>query len=208
MNAPLSTDARSARGTPQRPASRHGIFSALLIVGAVSALAAGASVAASRAAHAYPAVSDAAGNLRVPAGYRTTYQYLGTWAVAADKGAGTQQMHVVYASPGAASAFRKLGHFPDGSVLVKEVYDTATAPMTTGTVSHATALKGWFVMVKDSTHAYPQSKLWGDGWGWSWFDADKPTVSTTRDRNECLGCHQPAHATDLIYVQGYPALKP
>jgi len=30
-------------------------------------------------------VVDASGNLRVPADYRTTYQFLGSWAVAADQ---------------------------------------------------------------------------------------------------------------------------
>ena len=52
----------------------------------------------------------------------------------------------MYASPGAIAAFRKTGKFPDGATLVKEVFDTATEPMTTGTVSHANQLKGWFVM--------------------------------------------------------------
>jgi hypothetical protein len=32
---------------------------------------------------------------------------------------------------------------------VKEVFATATGPMTTGTVSHVETLEGWFVMVKD-----------------------------------------------------------
>lgn len=208
MSTEISTTPSSGRPLHPARANRFLRLAGLPAALAVGLLMAGASVAASTAHHPYAAVSDAAGNLHVPPRYRTTYQYLGTWSVAADKGQGAKQLHAVYASPGAASAYRKLGHFPDGTVLVKEVYDTATAPMTTGTVSHAMALKGWFVMVKDSTHAYPHSKLWGNGWGWSWFDADKPTVSTTRDRNECLGCHQPAHATDLIYVQGYPALKP
>ncbi len=49
--------------------------------------------------------------------------------------------------------------FPDGAVLVKEVFDTATDPMTTGIVSRATTLKGWFVIVKDSKNSYPQSSL-------------------------------------------------
>ncbi|MFI8479118.1 cytochrome P460 family protein [Pseudomonas sp. NPDC078700] len=163
--------------------------------------------AAAEPNHPYPAISDASGNLHLPSNYRDTYQFLGTWAVAADKGQGAKQMHAVYASAGAAATYKKLGHFPDGTVLVKEVFDTSTAGMTTGTVSHATGLKGWFVMVKDSKHAYPQSKLWGDGWGWSWFDASNPNVTTTKDHNECLGCHQPARSSDLIYVQGYPILS-
>ena len=67
------------------------------------------------------AVVDDKGNLRVPADYRTTYQMLGSWAVAADDGAGSKELHVVYASPGTIAAYRKDRRFPDGTVLVKEV---------------------------------------------------------------------------------------
>ena len=38
-------------------------------------------------------IVDARGNLRVPGNYRTTYQFLGSWAIAADKGVqGSKQM--------------------------------------------------------------------------------------------------------------------
>ena len=47
--------------------------------------------------------------------------------------------------------------------------------MTTGNVSHAKILKGWFVMMKDSKNSHPDNKLWGDGWGWSWFDSAAPS---------------------------------
>jgi hypothetical protein len=107
------------------------------------------------------AVADAAGNLHVPDAYRISYQSLGTWTVAADQGQGAKELHVVYASPGTITAYRKGGRFPDGAVLVKEVFEAATGPMTTGTVSHAQALKGWFVMVKDSQGRHPGNKLWG-----------------------------------------------
>ena len=95
------------------------------------------------------AVDDAQGNLHVPDGYRTTYQLLGSWAVAADQGQGSKELHIVYALPGTIDAYRKDGHFPDDTVLVKEVYQAATAQMTTGTVSRVDTLKGWFVMVRD-----------------------------------------------------------
>src|SRR5262249_17122772 len=100
-------------------------------------------------------VADIQGNLHVPSDYRAVYEFLGTWAIAADKGAGSSEMHDVYATPGTIAAFHKNGHFPDGAVLIKEVYQTSTAPMTTGTVSHAQNLKGWFVMVKDSKNSHP-----------------------------------------------------
>ena len=151
---------------------------------------------------------DANGNLRVPADYRAVYQFLGSWAVAADQGQGSKEVHVVYASPDTIAAYRKGGRFPDGSVLVKEVFEATTGTMTTGTVSHAQKLKGWFVMVKDSKNSHPGNRLWGEGWGWSWFDAANPVKTTSKDfRTDCLGCHIPAKATDWIYVSGYPGLK-
>src|SRR5260370_30796411 len=119
-----------------------------------------------------------------------------------------RRIHVVYASPDTISAYRKNGHFVDGSVLVKEVFGATTGAMTTGTVSHAQTLKGWFVLVKDSKNSHPGNKLWGNGWGWSWFDAANPAKTTSTDyKVDCLPCHEPARASDWIYVQGYPALR-
>lgn len=154
-------------------------------------------------------VVDGNGNLHVPEKYRREYEYLGSWAVAADQGQGSKQLHVVYASPNAAEAYKAGGHFPDGTVLVKEVFQAATAPMTTGTVSHADVLKGWFVMVRDATGRHAGNRLWGDGWGWSWFDAGNPTKTTSTDyQTNCRGCHVPAQATGWVYVSGYPSLRP
>lgn len=154
------------------------------------------------------AVVDGKGNMHVPTDYRTTYQTLGSWAVAADSGPGSKQLHVVYASPGTIAAYRKDGHFPDGTVLVKEVYKTNTKPMTTGTVSSAGTLSGWFVMVKDDVGRFPENKLWGDGWGWSWFDASDPKKTTSTDyKKDCQSCHIPAQASDWIYTTGYPPLS-
>jgi hypothetical protein len=50
--------------------------------------------------------------------------------------------------------------------------------------------------------------LWGDGWGWSWFDAADPSKTTsTNYKFDCLTCHVPAKASDWVYIDGYPALK-
>jgi len=166
------------------------------------------------------AVADTNGNLHVPNAYRTTYEFLGTWAVAADQGQGSGELHVVYALPGTISAYRRDGHFPDGSVLVKEVHFAATGQMTTGTVRHADKLRGWFVMMKDSSGRYAGNNMWGDGWGWSWFDAANASTpslnlplpgggaaASTDYRANCKPCHLPAQGSDWIYVDGYPPLR-
>ncbi|MBU1374925.1 MAG: cytochrome P460 family protein [Alphaproteobacteria bacterium] len=168
-----------------------------------------AAAPASFASHSADAV-DATGALRVPRDYRATYEHLGTWSIGADAPAqGAKEMHDVWASPGTAAAYRRTGQFPDGAVLVKEVFETATGPQTTAPiVSHEETLKGWFVMVRDRGNTHPGNKLWGDGWGWSWFDAANPMKTTSTDYEaDCKGCHVPAQKTDWIYVQGYPALK-
>jgi Cytochrome P460 len=114
----------------------------------------------------------------------------------------------VYASAGTTSAYRNTGLFPEGTVLVKEVFAAASAPMSTGTVSHPETLKGWFVMVRDTTGRYSGNKLWGDGWGWSWFDASNPSTTTSHDyKTDCLGCHVPAKPSQWVYVDGYPPLR-
>lgn len=178
-----------------------GIFA----VSAAAALVAWVSIAQSEDAQS---VVDPSGNMRVPEGYLGTYQYLGTWAVLADEGQAANELHVVYASPGAVDAFQKAGQFPDDAVLVKEVFEASTEQMTTGTVGHANTLKGWFVMVKDSKGKYRGNAQWGDGWGWAWFDVGDPSRTTSTDyKTDCLSCHLPAEASDWIYVEGYPSLK-
>ena len=162
----------------------------------------------SRADVKQEAVVNARGEMHVPSDYRTAYEFLGAWAIAAGKQVGSSELHNVYATPGTISAYHVSGQFPDGTVLIKEVYETSTAPMTTGTVSHAQTLKGWFVMVKDSKSSHPGNSLWGDGWGWSWFDAGNPAKTTsTNYKSDCRSCHVPAQATDWVYRSGYPALK-
>jgi hypothetical protein len=148
---------------------------------------------------------DKTGNIRKPADYRDHYQSLGTWAVLDPTG---NQLHVVYASPGAAEYYRKNGKFGDGTVLVKEVIGTDHAKMTTGDAYRASAMIQWFVMIKDEKHRFPNSGLWGDGWGWALFKADAPDKQVATDfKKDCKPCHVPAQSTDWIYVQGYPVLK-
>jgi Cytochrome P460 len=148
---------------------------------------------------------DQTGNIRKPADYRDHYQSLGTWAVLDPKG---NQLHVVYASPGAAEYYRKNGKFGDGTVLVKEIYGTDHAQMTTGDAYRASAMIQWFVMIKDEKKRYPGKPLWGDGWGWALFKADAPDKQVATDyKKDCIPCHIPAQSTDWTYVQGYPVLK-
>jgi len=147
---------------------------------------------------------DKTGNIRKPSDYRDKYEALGTYTVLDPKG---DQMHLTYASPGTAGYYRKTGKYADGTVLVKEVFGTDHARMTTGDAHWASGTKVWFVMIKDAKGRYPGNALWGDGWGWALFKSDAPDKQVATDyKKDCLGCHIPAKATDWVYVQGYPVL--
>lgn len=150
---------------------------------------------------------DDKGKLRVPdVDYRKSWSLLGVFVVNGDDAA--EGMHAVYTQPESVEVYRETGSFPDGTVLVKELFGTETEDMTTGSVSRAAETQGWFVMVKDATGRYAGNPLWGDGWGWAYFDGDDPKTSPTESYvAECKECHVPAQNTDWIYVQGYPVLK-
>jgi len=148
---------------------------------------------------------DKAGNIRKPADYRDRYQALGTFSVVDLNG--DTELHYTYASPGTAEYYRKTGKFADGTVLVKEVFATDHAQMTTGDAHWASGTKVWFVMIKDEKGSHPGNALWGNGWGWALFKSDAPEKQVATDfKKDCLGCHVPATATDWVYVQGYPVL--
>jgi len=147
---------------------------------------------------------DKTGNIRKPGDYRDLYQMIGAYTVLDPKG---NQMHLTYASPGAAEYYRRNNKFADGTVLVKEVKGTDHATLTTGDAHWAADTKVWFVMIKDAKGRYPNSPLWGNGWGWALFKADAPDKQVATDyKKDCLGCHIPAKADDWIYVKGYPLL--
>jgi Cytochrome P460 len=148
---------------------------------------------------------DKTGNIGKPADYRARYQALGTFEVVDFNG--DHQMHYTYASPGTGEYYRKNKKFADGTVLVKEVFATDHAQLTTGDAHWASAIKVWFVMIKDEKGRYPGNPLWGDGWGWALFKSDAPDKQVAVNyKKDCLGCHVPAQATDWVYVQGYPVL--
>lgn len=163
----------------------------------------------------YKQLVDGDGNISVPASFQSSWVFLGTWSVAtrdAQQGGltsgGAGSLHNVYTQPDVIEYYQKHRAFPDGAVLIKELFKGVTAPMTTGIVSRVGELEGWFVMVKDTQNRFPMKKHWGDGWGWALIKTDSGENSITKDyKSECLGCHLPAKSTDWIYTDGYPLLR-
>jgi hypothetical protein len=144
---------------------------------------------------------DEEGNITLPLDYMTEFTHLGTFAL-------KDELHGVYARPSDVSAYRRTGEFPDGAVIVKDVYSVDTELLTTGNSSYAKQMKIWFVMIKDTKGRFEGNELWGDGWGWALFEAEDPTKQVAADyRLDCRTCHLPAKNEDWIYVRGYPVLR-
>ena len=154
----------------------------------------------------YSSYVDADGRISRPTDYRKEWVHLGTYFVQGETPDG-DSMHSVYTEQRSVDAYQSTGEWPDGATLVKEVMSTSASDLTTGRANWADQPKVWFVAVKDREGRFPENPLWGDGWGWALFEADQPEVQAATDyRRDCLACHEPARATDLVYVQGYPIL--
>lgn len=153
--------------------------------------------------------AKADGTIALPdVNFRRDWTSLGSFVVNGSDGEGAEGIHVVYTQPGVANAYAETGKFPDGTILIKELLTAKTEDLTTGTISYADAVEGWFIMIKDTKGRFPNNPLWGDGWGWGFFEAADPANLITMDyKSECRACHVPAKSTDWIYVRGYPALN-
>jgi hypothetical protein len=154
----------------------------------------------------FSAYVDAQGNISLPADFRKNMVHLGTWFVPEGDASG---FHDVYSEASTVESYRRTGKFPDGATLVKELRPSKSGTYTTGEdVSYAVGeIKQWFVMIKDAEGRFPDNPIWGDGWGWALYKPDAPTKNVATDyKADCMGCHVPAKATDLVYVEAYPTL--
>ncbi|MEO1329278.1 MAG: cytochrome P460 family protein [Pseudomonadota bacterium] len=151
-----------------------------------------------------PGVS-ANGAISVPnVDYRRDWSHLGTFSVPREDHV---EFHSVYAEPKVVDAYRETGEYPDGAVLIKELWAGKTEELTTGSASHASTPAGWFVMIKDREGRFAGNPLWGDGWGWALFNADDPeNTVTTNYQDDCIACHEPVRAADFVHSYAYPAL--
>lgn len=148
---------------------------------------------------------DAEGNISLPLDFRRTFLHMGTFSVASRKEGVGPELHGVYARPQDVAAFQRDGKFPDGAVLVKDVYITASEQLSTGQVSWSKDVKVWFVMIKDTKGRFPNNPLWGDGWGWALFEGGDPKKQVATDyRSDCRTCHVPARKNDWLYLGRLP----
>ena len=155
---------------------------------------------------------DDNGAIILPAYFRSTWVHLGTWVVTSTAAAGLDLgqsspgtgVHNVYTQPESLKDYKNNRRWRDGAVLIMEIRSLAWDDLPTGHVIVEGEPVKWLVMVKDAKGRFPGSPNWGDGWGWAFFKSTTPKInSSTNYKEDCLGCHEAAKASDLVFIQGY-----
>lgn len=104
----------------------------------------------------------------------------------------------VFVNPSAYAEFASTGHWPDGTVLVKENRLAASAGTISKSGKYQTAVVSMELHVKDAKRFAGQ---------WAFFVSDGKTpgqyVPTSED---CYSCHAAHGAVDTTFVQFYPTL--
>ena len=107
----------------------------------------------------------------------------------------------VFVNPGAWRVFKATGHWPEGTVLVKEGYmGSGKGSITQNGQFQSGEPEGIEAHVLDS-------KRFKGGWGFFFFASAAPAPMIPYTAN-CYECHQTHGATQTTFVQFYPTAKP
>jgi hypothetical protein len=184
---------------------RRGHSLAKLVAIAATAVAALA-LLRTEAAPAAPAASDspqysADGKLVLPRDYRE-WVYLSTglgMEYSAEGKAGTEFTNV-FVKPSAYRAFLATGRWPDRTVLVLEIRDSATRGSINRGGHYQSVLRSLSASVKD-VKRFPTK--------WAYFSFNQGAQQASANApSHCFQCHNTHGAVDNTFVQFYPTLKP
>jgi hypothetical protein len=142
-----------------------------------------------------------------PEGYRQWVHVGSSLGMSYSEGAKPEKknFHSVYLHPAAWTAYQKTGKFPEGTVLMMEIYSAGEQE----SINRAGAFANEFLRVEG---AVKDSRRF-DG-GWAYFDFGGPVtgglkdVSTAFAKERCWACHNEHAETDNVFTQFYPWLGP
>lgn len=179
---------------------RHDIRASARILALAACVAAAGSWAAGAPARAADISFDAAGRLLRPVDYRE-WIYLSSgfdMSYTARTDAGHSMFDNVFVNRSAYDAFRRSGHWPDGTILVLEVRGAESM----GSINKAGHFQSREVM---GLEAHVKDARIPGGWGFYAFE-DKPVATRLPHTEDCYACHEKHGAVDTTFVQFYPTL--
>jgi hypothetical protein len=114
-----------------------------------------------------------------------------------------EKFNNVYLSPAAYREYSKTGKFPDGTVLILEVFSAETKREPGLQGSYQKELVALEAAVKDS-------KRFQEGWAYFSFDDKSGKLKDEAQpfpKASCYACHHEKAADDHVFTQFYPVLK-
>lgn len=149
------------------------------------------------------------GELVRPTGYRE-WIYVGAPVTPNDMNNGKAafpEFHNVYIDPASWTAWKKLGHFRDGTIIVKELVSVGSKSTFSGKGYFMGDYIGLEAMVK-SKKRFPKA---AGNWGFFRFTNDNykglRKSSNVLPNKACLSCHTPNAKYDNVFIQHYPVLR-
>ncbi len=115
--------------------------------------------------------------------------------------AGHHMFDNVFVNPEAYKVFQATGHWPDKTILIKEV----RGGQTKGSINRGGMFQQTEVMALE-VHAKDEKQFPGQ-WAFFVFGDTKPAAAIPKEA-QCYACHGSHGAVDNTFVQFYPTLKP
>jgi Cytochrome P460 len=181
-------------------------YSVAKLVAITATAVAAASLLRTGDAPAAPALSDAPqysadGKLELPRDYREwIYLSSGLGMEYSAEGKAGSEFTNVFVKPSAYRAFLATGRWPDGTVLVLEVRESATRGSINRGGHYQSGLSSLSASVKD-VKRFPTK--------WAYFSFNQGAQQARANApTHCFQCHNPHGAVDNTFVQFYPTLRP
>lgn len=152
---------------------------------------------------------NSTGELIRPTAYRE-WIFIGTPITPNDMNNGKAafpEFHNVYIDPASWEHWKKVGEFPDNTVIVKELVSVGSKQAASGNGYFQGNYLGFEAIAKSKKH-FPNTQ---GHWGFFRFTIDNSKelkkVSTAEPEANCLACHSAQADKDLIFTQYYPVLR-
>jgi hypothetical protein len=144
---------------------------------------------------------DAGGKLVRPTGYRKWAYLSSGYGMSYSQGDSDHLMFTnVFVTPSSYDYYVEHGTWPDKTMFVLEVYDSASKGSINLHGNYQSSFMGLDVEVKDE-------KRFADKWAYFDFDGtEKSASSISPSKNDCWKCHDQNAAVEHSFVQFYPEL--
>lgn len=149
------------------------------------------------------------GELVRPTGYRE-WIFIGTPLTPNDMNNGKAafpEFHNVYIDPASWSHWKKLGEFPDQTLIVKELVSVGSKQAASGNGY----FQGEYIGLEASVKSKKNFPDVPGNWGYFRFTIENSQQlrksSVVQANENCSSCHQAKAAIDQIFTQYYPVLR-